>query len=95
MALGLGIGIQNFPQGKASFVPLKRDGCTRVRTFRWGESSDILARCADVAAVLLTRPLLARALSPDAGAMIVVPEGLGPEAHRGLRRDAVCSLDQP
>ncbi len=85
IALALGIGIQNFPEGAAVSIPLRREGLTRIKSFWYGQLSGMVEPVAGVigaAAVLMMRPLLPYALSFAAGAMIyVVVEELIPEAQ--------------
>jgi ZIP family zinc transporter len=84
-ALALGIGLQNFPEGAAVSIPLRREGMTPLRAFWYGQLSGVVEPVAAVlgaAAVLLIRPLLPYALAFAAGAMIyVVIEELIPEAQ--------------
>jgi ZIP family zinc transporter len=86
VALALGIGIQNFPEGAAVSVPLRREGISRGRAFWYGQLSGMVEPIAGVvgaAAVLLMRPILPYALAFAAGAMIyVVIEELIPESQR-------------
>jgi len=86
IALALGIGIQNFPEGAAVSVPLRREGISRGRAFWYGQLSGMVEPVAGVlgaAAVLAMRPILPYALAFAAGAMIyVVVEELIPEAQR-------------
>lgn len=90
-ALALGIGIQNFPEGTAVAVPLRREGMSRVRSFWYGQLSAVVEPIAGVlgaAAVLLMRPILPYALAFAAGAMIfVVVEQLVPESQLGKNTD--------
>jgi ZIP family zinc transporter len=85
VALALGIGIQNFPEGAAVSVPLRREGLSRLKSFWYGQLSGIVEPIAGVlgaAAVLLMRPILPYALAFAAGAMIyVVVEELIPESQ--------------
>lgn len=85
VALAIGIGIQNFPEGAAVSVPLRREGFSRTKSFLYGQASGIVEPIAGVigaAAVLLMRPILPYALSFAAGAMIyVVVEELIPESQ--------------
>ena len=87
VALALGIGIQNFPEGAAVSVPLRRQGLSRRKSFFWGQLSGMVEPIAGVLgalAVVLFRPMLPYALAFAAGAMIyVVAEELIPEAHSG------------
>jgi ZIP family zinc transporter len=86
-ALALGIGIQNFPEGTAVSMPLRREGLSRTRAFTYGQASAIVEPIAAVigaAIVIQARSILPYALAFAAGAMIfVVTEELTPEAHRG------------
>jgi ZIP family zinc transporter len=86
VALAIGIGLQNFPEGTAVSVPLRREGLTRRRSFFYGQASGMVEPAAGVlgaAAVLLVSPILPYALAFAAGAMIfVVAEELIPEAQR-------------
>jgi ZIP family zinc transporter len=91
VALALGIGIQNFPEGTAVSMPLRREGLSRLRSFWYGQLSGIVEPIAGVAGaafVLLAKPLLPYALSFAAGAMIfVVVEEVVPESQRGGNTD--------
>jgi ZIP family zinc transporter len=84
-ALAVGIALQNFPEGLAVSVPLRREGMGRLKAFWYGQLSGIVEPIAGVigaAAVLLIRPLLPYALAFAAGAMIyVVVEELIPESQ--------------
>jgi ZIP family zinc transporter len=77
--------LQNFPEGAAVSVPLRREGLTRFKSFFYGQASGLVEPVAGVigaAAVLLMRPLLPYALAFAAGAMIyVVVEELIPESQ--------------
>ncbi len=85
MALALGIGIQNFPEGAAVSVPLRREGFSRLKSFWYGQASGMVEPIAGVlgaAAVILIKPVLPYALAFAAGAMIyVVVEELIPESQ--------------
>jgi len=85
VALAVGIGIQNFPEGTAVSVPLRREGLSRLKSFWYGQLSGTVEPVAGVlgaAAVLLIRPILPYALAFAAGAMIfVVVEELIPESQ--------------
>ncbi len=90
VALAIGIGIQNFPEGLAISVPLRREGMSRRRSFFYGQLSAVVEPIAGVigaAAVIAARPMLPYALSFAAGAMIfVVVEEVIPESQRGGHR---------
>lgn len=87
VALAVGIGIQNFPEGAAVSVPLRREGFSRFKAFMYGQFSGMvepIAAVAGAALVVVFTPILPYALSFAAGAMLfVVVEELIPEAQRG------------
>ena len=91
IALAIGIGIQNFPEGFAVSVPLKREGMSSIKSFWYGQLSAIVEPIASVigaSIVLIAQPILPYALSFAAGAMIfVVVEEVIPEAERGGNTD--------
>ncbi len=91
IALAVGIGLQNFPEGIAVSMPLRREGMSRLKSFWYGQLSGIVEPVAGVigaAAIMLSRPILPYALSFAAGAMIfVVVEELIPESQRGGNTD--------
>jgi ZIP family zinc transporter len=86
VALALGIGLQNFPEGAAVSIPLRRDGASRLKSFWYGQLSGVVEPVAGVlgaALVFSMQPILPYALAFAAGAMIfVVAEELIPEAYR-------------
>jgi len=97
IALSIGIGIQNFPEGVAVAMPLRAEGIGRLKSFWFGQLSAIVEPAAAVAGatlVVLAAPILPYALSFAAGAMVyVVVEELIPEAHRAGNVDlATVSL---
>lgn len=96
IALALGIGLQNFPEGTAVSMPLRREGMSRVKSFFFGQLSGIVEPAAAVVgavAVVWAQPILPYALAFAAGAMIfVVAEELIPEAKRGSPDVAAMSL---
>lgn len=85
LALALGIGIQNFPEGAAVSLPLRREGLSKRKAFMYGQASGIVEPISGVIgalAVIMMQPILPYALSFAAGAMIyVVVEELIPEAQ--------------
>ncbi len=91
VALALGIGIQNFPEGTAVSMPLRREGMSRLKAFGFGQASGMVEPIAGVLgalAVIVAQPLLPYALAFAAGAMIfVVVEELIPESQRGGNTD--------
>lgn len=96
--LALGIGIQNFPEGTAVSVPLRREGFSRKRSFFFGQLSGIVEPIAGVLGALLILKiqfLLPFLLAFAAGAMIyVVVEELIPESQTNENKDlmAMCTL---
>ena len=91
VALAVGIGLQNFPEGAAVSIPLRREGFSRLKSFWYGQLSGLvepLAGVAGAALVLLIRPILPYALAFAAGAMIyVVVEELIPESQLSKNSD--------
>jgi len=91
IALAVGIGLQNFPEGTAVSMPLRREGVKPGKSFFYGQLSAVVEPIAGVAGVLavtLAQPLLPYALAFAAGAMIfVVVEELIPESQRGGNGD--------
>ena len=87
MALAIGIGIQNFPEGAAISLPLRREGLSAGRSFVYGSLSGAVEFVFGVAVVLAAgfiQPLMPLLLSFAAGAMMyVVVEELIPEAKLG------------
>ncbi len=91
VALAIGIGLQNFPEGVAVSMPLRRMGFSRRKSFFYGQSSAIVEPIAGVAgaiAVATFTPILPYALAFAAGAMIfVVVEEVIPEAQQNKDSD--------
>ena len=87
MALALGIGIQNLPEGTAVSIPLRREGLSRWKSFFWGQFSGMVEPIGGVLGAVMAlaaRPLLPYALAFAAGAMIyVVVEEVIPESQQG------------
>lgn len=87
MALAVGIGLQNFPEGAAISLPLAREGMSRRRAFVAGSLSGVVEPVFGVAVVLASgwvAPFMPWLLAFAAGAMVyVVVEELVPEAHLG------------
>ncbi|MDR2655649.1 MAG: ZIP family metal transporter [Oscillospiraceae bacterium] len=86
-ALALGIGIQNFPEGAAVALPLRREGCSVSKAFWLGTLSGAVEPVAGFITVMLAGlfiPVMPWLLAFSAGAMMyVVVEELIPEAHLG------------
>jgi len=91
IALSLGIAIQNFPEGIAVAMPMRREGISRWKSFMFGQFSaavEPIAAVIGAAAVLTFQPILPYALSFAAGAMIyVVVEEVIPETQRDKYTD--------
>ncbi len=86
IALAIGIGIQNFPEGTAVSMPLRREGLSKKKSFLMGQASGAVEPVAGVLGalfVLKMQHILPYALCFAAGAMIfVVVEELIPESQR-------------
>ncbi len=85
IALAVGIGLQNFPEGTAVSLPLRREGMGRGKALWYGQLSGVVEPVAGVLgawAVISMQTILPYALAFAAGAMIfVVAEELIPEAQ--------------
>ncbi|MEX0599730.1 MAG: ZIP family metal transporter, partial [Rhodothermales bacterium] len=85
VALAIGIGLQNFPEGIAVSMPLRGEGMSAGKSFWYGQLSGFVEPISAVLgawAVLAVTPILPYALSFAAGAMIfVVVEELIPESQ--------------
>ncbi len=91
VTLAIGIGIQNFPEGTAVSMPLRREGMSRTRSFMYGQFSGMvepISAIIGVLAVTLIEPILPFALSFAAGAMIfVVTEEVIPGSQENGNKD--------
>jgi ZIP family zinc transporter len=87
----IGIGIQNFPEGIAVSMPMRRLGLSRRKSFFYGQASAIVEPIAAVIgalAVTFFTPILPYALTFAAGAMIfVVVEEVIPETQQDKYTD--------
>lgn len=87
IALSIGMGIQNFPEGAIVSMPLLTAGNTRMKSFIMGAISGLVEPIAAIITLLLTSiilPGLPYLLSFAAGAMMyVVVEELIPETQEG------------
>ena len=75
LMLALGIGIQNFPEGAAVSLPLRKEGFSRFKSFMLGQGSALVEPISAVIGVILVmtiRSILPILLSFAAGAMIAV-----------------------
>lgn len=84
ISLALGIGLQNFPEGAAVSLPLRREGLSRTKSFFYGQASGIVEPIAGflgAMAAVGVRSMLPFFLAFSAGAMVsVVGSELLPEA---------------
>ena len=94
--LAFGIGIQNFPEGTAVSVPLRKYGLSRKKSFIFGSLSGIVEPIAGVIGAILAlkiRVLLPFLLAFAAGAMIyVVVVELIPESQSNERKDLMAMV---
>ncbi len=92
--LAVGIGIQNFPEGTAVSVPLRREGMSRKKSFFIGQLSGIVEPIAGVLGAILVlkmRIMLPFLLAFAAGAMIyVVIEELIPESQTNENKNLMA-----
>lgn len=84
-ALAIGMGIQNFPEGAAISLPLRKEGISKNKSFIYGALSGIVEPIAGVVGALLVTSvtdIMPWMLAFAAGAMIyVVVEELIPESQ--------------
>lgn len=74
-SIALGIGIQNFPEGAAVSVPLRREGMSRTKSFLVGQATALVEPVAGIvgaALVMHVQTMLPYALAFAAGAMLLV-----------------------
>ena len=87
VALALGMGLQNFPEGAAVSLPMRSQGVGRWKAFACGAASGIVEPIFGLLTVLVAGSItgvMPWVLAFAAGAMIyVVVEELIPEAHLG------------
>ena len=94
IALTIGIGIQNFPEGSAISLPMKRDGLSCFKSFAFGSISAIVEPIFALLGALLVLKIqvfLPFVLSLTAGAMIfVITMELIPESQTNKRKDLMA-----
>lgn len=94
IALALGIGLQNFPEGSAISLPLRREGHSRKKAFFFGQISGVVEPISAVFGaflVLKIKIVLPFLLAFAAGAMIyVVVEELIPESQTNKKKDLMA-----
>lgn len=87
IALAIGMGIQNLPEGAAIAMPVRQSGKSRGKAFLCGMLSGLVEPVFGLLTVIVAgtvQPLLPWLLAFAAGAMLyVVVEELIPEAHLG------------
>lgn len=90
VTIAVGIGLQNFPEGAAVSLPLRREGYSRKKSFWLGQASGMVEPVAGVIGALLVvriETVLPYALSFAAGAMILVAvHELIPECQKEQRK---------
>ena len=91
IALAIGIGIQNFPEGFSVSMPVRRMGKSKWKSWQWGQLSAIVEPVFAVIGALIVMtilPILPYALAFAAGAMIfIVVEEVIPESQSGGNTD--------
>jgi len=91
IALAIGLGLQNLPEGLAVAAPLRGAGWSRGRSFTYGQLSGVVEPIAAVVGALVvgvSTAMLPYALAFAAGAMVFVcVEELIPEAQRSGHSD--------
>lgn len=94
LTLAIGIGIQNFPEGSAVSLPLRRDGMSRGKAFFIGQLSGMVEPISAVIGAMLVlkiQIILPFLLAFAAGAMVyVVVEELIPESQSNTRKDLMA-----
>lgn len=92
--LAIGIGIQNFPEGSAVSLPLRREGLSRKKAFMFGNLSGIVEPISAVIGAILVlkiQILLPILLAFAGGAMIyVVVQELIPESQTNEKKDLMA-----
>lgn len=96
ISLTIGIAIQNFPEGSAISIPLRREGLSRFKSFMFAMLSGIVEPISSVIGALLVlkiQILLPFILSFAAGAMIfVITMELIPESQTNKKKDLMALL---
>ena len=93
ISLAIGIGIQNFPEGSAISLPLRREGYSRFKSFVFGSLSGIVEPIAAILGAILVlkvRLILPFLLCFAAGAMLyVVTKEIIPESQENKHKDII------
>lgn len=86
LTIALGIGLQNFPEGAAVSLPLRREGYSLAKSFFYGQLSGVVEPVSTILGAVLVgffTSILPFALSFAAGAMVFVAvKELIPEAEK-------------
>lgn len=94
--LAIGIGIQNFPEGAAVSLPLRKEGYSRTKSFMFGQASALVEPISAVIGVILVltiRSILPFLLAFAAGDMIAVAaRELLPESVKESKNLATLGL---
>lgn len=94
VTLAFGIALQNFPEGSAVSLPLRREGLSRKKSFFLGQLTGIVEPISAILGaflVLKIQNLLPFLLAFAAGAMIyVVVEELIPESQSNSKKDLMA-----
>lgn len=94
--LAVGIGLQNFPEGAAVSLPLRREGYSISKSFFYGQLSAVVEPIAGIVgaiAVINARNALPFLLSFAAGAMIIVAGAeLIPESTKSNKTFSILGL---
>lgn len=94
IALSIGIGLQNFPEGSAVSFPLRREGYSRKKAFFYGQASGLVEPIAGVLGALLVlkmQYILPFFLCFAGGCMIyVVVQELIPESQTNKQKDMMA-----
>lgn len=75
VTVAIGIGLQNFPEGAAVSLPLRREGFSRTKSFILGQASGMVEPIAGIIGAMMVvyiQAILPFALSFAAGTMILV-----------------------
>jgi ZIP family zinc transporter len=96
IALAIGIGIQNFPEGTAVSIPLRREGMSKGKSFFIGQASGVVEPIAAIIGVIFVlnmQNILPYALCFAAGAMIfVVIQELIPESQKKYENTGLVTM---
>ena len=96
IALAIGIGIQNFPEGSAISLPLMRNGASKFKSFLIGSLSAIVEPISALIGsilVLKVNIILPYLLAFAAGAMLyVVIEEIIPESQNTEKKDLMAFI---